>query len=215
MKSYRVFLIASAALLLCAILLGQAAKGAGPLPGDLAFSRFVQSALPFNNSVSALWKVLGETLRYLPFVIIAVVLLLRQWDAAMLAALACLPVYFFAEAQLKPLFGRPRPTAGLINVYQASKSLSFPSGTAMQSVVCVGVLLYLAWLAGKKGRAIMGARIVAGLALLFLLLCNLARVHVGAHWVSDIIGGWLFVGAWVMLLMAGHQWRFNRRSDKL
>jgi undecaprenyl-diphosphatase len=212
-KSHHVFLIAAAVLLLAAIALGQVARGAGPLPGDLAFSHFTQSALPFNRAYGALWRALAEMLRYLPVVIIAVVLLLRWWDAAALALGACLPVYFLGETLLKPLFARPRPTDDLVNIYQASKGLSFPSGTAMQSMVSVGVTLYLARLASRSGRRGMGARLVAALALLFLLLSNLARVHVGAHWVSDIIGGWLFGAAWVTLLITGREWLLSRRPD--
>jgi undecaprenyl-diphosphatase len=214
-KIHHVFLIAATVCLLIAVALGQRVSGAGPLAGDLAFSHFTQSALPFNRASGALWKVLGETLRYLPIVIIAVLLLLKWWAAAALAALTCLPVYIFGEALLKPLFARPRPAADLVNIYQASKGLSFPSGTAMQSMVSVGIAVYLAHLASRAGRAKTGARLVAALALVFLLLSNLARVHVGAHWVSDIIGGWLFGGAWAMLLMAGHQWRLNHRPGKL
>lgn len=213
MKSHHVFFIAATVFLLAAIALGEAAKGAGPLPGDLAFSHFTQSALPFNRAYGALWKVLAAILRYLPLIIIAVVLLLRWWEAAAMAILACLPVYLFGEALLKPLFARPRPTDDLVNIYQASKGLSFPSGTAMQSMASVGVTLYLAWLVSRNSRGKTGARLVATLALFFLLLSNLARVHVGAHWVSDIIGGWLFGGAWVALLIAGWEWLLNRRPD--
>ncbi len=209
MKSYRIFLIAAALFLLCAVLFGLQAKGAGPLPGDLEFSRWVQGGLPFNSGVSTFWKVLSEALRYLPFAVLAVVLGLRKWDWAALVAVACLPVMFWSEALLKPLFGRPRPAADLVTIYQASKGLSFPSGTAMQAMALVGTLLYLARLAGKSAMATA----VIVVSVLFLLLSNLARVHVGAHWATDILGGWLFGSAWVALLMAGHQWWLGRLSQ--
>ncbi len=210
MKSYRTFLIAAALFLLCAVLLGLQAKGAGPLPGDLEFSRLVQSLLPFNGGVSTLWKVLGETLRYLPFAVLAVVLGLRKWDWAALVALACLPVMFWSESLLKPLFARPRPVAGLVTIYQAAKGTGFPSGTAMQAMAVAGVLLYLARLAGPSALATS----VTVFSLLFLLLSNVARVHVGAHWATDIVGGWLFASAWLALLLAGHQCWLDCQPDE-
>nr|MDQ3013682.1 hypothetical protein [Acidobacteriota bacterium] len=131
MKSHHTFLIAAALFLLCAILIGMQAKGAGPLPGDLEFTRLLQRGLPYNNSVKLVWNALGEILRYSPYVAIAITLLLRKWDWALLLVLATAPIALFGESQLKPIFNRPRPTADLVTIYQASKGLSFPSGTAL------------------------------------------------------------------------------------
>ncbi|MEO6726418.1 MAG: phosphatase PAP2 family protein, partial [Blastocatellia bacterium] len=161
-----------------------------------------QRAMSYNNSVKLLWNALGEILRYGPYVAIAVALLLRRWDWALLLALATVPIALFGESQLKPIFHRPRPTADLVTIYQASKGLSFPSGTALNGMALVGSLLYLARLAGKS--RISTTVIIVSVA--YLLLGNLARVHVGAHWATDIIGGWLFASAWLALLLAGHQW---------
>jgi len=206
LKSYSTFLIAAGLFLLCAVLLGMQAKGAGPLPGDLEFTRFIQNLFPYNGGVSLLWKVMGEVLYYSPYLVFAILLGLRKWDWAMLLGLVCLPMALFGESQLKPLFGRPRPSAELVTVYQASKGLSFPSGTALNAMAVAGVVLYLARLAGKS--RITTSVIV--LALLYLLLTCLARVHVGAHWATDILGGWLFASAWVALFLSGHQWWLGR-----
>lgn len=208
MKSYRMFLITSAVFLLCAILLGSQAKGAGPLPGDLEFTQFVQNLLPYNGGVRLLWNVMGEMLRYSPYFVFAILLGLRKWDWALLLALTCLPIALFGESQLKPLFGRPRPSADLVTIYQASKGLSFPSGTALNAMGVGGVVLYLARLAGKSRLS----KTVIVLSLLYLLLTNLARIHVGAHWATDIVGGWMFGSAWVALMLAGHQWWLSRDS---
>ena len=209
MKSYLTFLIAALLFLLGAVLLGLQAKGAGPLPGDLEFTRLLQRAVPYNNSVKLLWNALGEILRYSPYVAIVIALLLRKWDWALLLALATMPIALFGESQLKPIFHRSRPTADLVAIYQVSKGTGFPSGTALQAMALVGTMLYLARLSGKSKISIA----VIVVSVVYLLLSNLARVHVGAHWATDIVGGWLFASAWLALLLAGHQWWLDRQPD--
>lgn len=208
LKSYRAFLFAAALFFVAALLLGAQAKGAGPLPGDLEFSRAVQSALPFNEGIRQFWKVVGEILYYSPYLAFAVALGLRKWDWALLLALACLPVALFGESELKPIFYRPRPTDEFVTVFQASKGLSFPSGTALNAMAVYGTAIYLARLAGKSGGVIV--RLVTALSVALLLLTCVARIHVGAHWATDIFGGWLFGSCWLALLMAVHQWWLQR-----
>lgn len=211
MSSHRLCLIGAALFLVIAVLLGLQAKGAGPLPGDLGFSRLVQSALPFNTRVSSLWMVMGEVLHYSPYLVFAITLGLRRWDWAILVAVVCLPIALFGESQLKPLFNRPRPTDDFITIYQVSKGLSFPSGTALNSMATVGIVLYLVRLSETSKIAI--ARLIIALCVAFLLLANVARIHVGAHWWTDILGGWLFASAWVALWMAVHQWWLHRNPE--
>jgi membrane-associated phospholipid phosphatase len=210
LKGYRTFLIASAVFLLCAILLGIQAKGAGPLPGDLEFTQFLQNLLPYCHTVSLTWTVMGELLRYSPYFVFAVLLGLRKWDWALLLGLVYLPMALFGESQLKPIFGRPRPSAELITVYSPSKGLSFPSGTALNAMAVAGVVLYLARLTAKPYTLL--PRLVVIFSLVYLFLTCLARVHVGVHWATDILGGWMFASAWVALLLAGHQWWLSRDS---
>ena len=211
MKSFRLGLIAAALFLLMAILLGLQAKGAGPLPGDLGFSRLVQSVLPYNERVRVLWTVMGEVLHYLPYLVFAITLGLRRWDWAILVAVVCLPIALFGESQLKPLFNRPRPTDDFITIYQVSKVLSFPSATALNSMATVGIVFYLVRLSETPKIVIVRLIIASGIA--FLLLANVARIHVGAHWLTDILGGWVFASAWVALWMAVHQWWLHRNPE--
>lgn len=205
MKSYQKLLVAFVIVLGCALALGVAARGAGPLPGDLLISHAVQRVIPVNDGVTALWKSLGMIIEYLPFLAIAIALLLRQWQGAILLALAGIPVEYFGESLLKPLFVRPRPDASYVNILQPSKGLSFPSGTAMITMAIIGMTIYLARRAARDGVSPTFARIIVDVSLVYLILSNLARIHLGVHWASDILGGWLFAGAWVLLLAAAHQ----------
>ncbi|MBL8186715.1 MAG: phosphatase PAP2 family protein [Acidobacteria bacterium] len=204
MKPYLVFLVAAALFLLVAVLLGLQAKGAGPLPGDLEFSRAIQSVLPPGEAIRQFWVVVGEMLRYSPYLAVALALGLRKWDWAALLIVACLPIALFGETQLKPLFNRPRPTEELVTIIQAAKGLSFPSGAALNAMAVYGTTIYLSRLVGTSGGMI--ARIVTALSVTLLVLSGIGRVYVGAHWATDIFGGWLFSSAWLALLLAGHQW---------
>ena len=212
MKPYRVFWGAAVLFLLAAILLGLQAKGAGPLPGDLEFSRAIQSALPPGEAVRQFWVVVGEMLRYSPFLAVAIALGLRKWDWAALLVAVCLPIAVFGEAQLKPLFNRPRPTPDLVTIVQTARGLSFPSGAAMQAMAIYGTTIYLARLDGKSRGVVV--RFVTALCVALLALSGIGRVHVGAHWATDIFGGWLFSSVWMALLMAGHQWWLHRSESE-
>ena len=106
---------------------------------------------------------------------------------------------------LKVMVDRPRPGDELL-----SGGLSFPSGHATYAVILFGFLCYLAPRL-IKGRA--AARAVQLGLVLLILFTGLARVYLGAHWPSDILGSFLFGG----LLLAAAIPLYNNyaRSKKL
>lgn len=54
--------------------------------------------------------------------------------------------------------------------------------------------------------------IALGITLLSVLTIGLSRVYVGEHWATDVLGGWLFGGAWLLLLVATHyRWLAGKR----
>ena len=86
---------------------------------------------------------------------------------------------------LKALFGRARPEQILLPL----DSPSFPSGhtaNAATVVVLLALLLRRTWI------AIAGA--------VYVLLMALSRTYVGAHWVTDTVGG-ILLGASVAVLI--------------
>jgi len=93
---------------------------------------------------------------------------------------------------IKLLFQRPRP-----NLWESSYPLpsdfSFPSGHAMGSITLALTLLVIFW----------GSRylnLLAILALIYVGLIAWTRLHLGVHYPSDIIGGWLLGIAWTTLV---------------
>jgi membrane-associated phospholipid phosphatase len=100
---------------------------------------------------------------------------------------------------IKALVARPRPTADLVRVYDSPESYSFPSTTAFFAATFLGILGYLAW---QPRRRV----VIVTLGILLLLSSGLSRVYVGAHWATDVLGGWLLGGAWLLVLIALHRW---------
>jgi membrane-associated phospholipid phosphatase len=88
-------------------------------------------------------------------------------------------------------------------------SFSFPSGHALGSIVGVGALLLagLPWLS----RAWRRPTIAVGIAI--VLLVGYARVGLGVHYVSDVVGGWILGAAWLAAMTAGFKaWQHDLRK---
>ena len=118
----------------------------------------------------------------------------RDWRAgAMLAAgLAGSTVLYNV---FKRITERPRPPAAdALGTYSHG---SFPSGHATQSMAFLAMLLVLAWLAGRPRL-----RLWAIAAAVVALAVGTSRIYLGAHWFTDVLGGYALGGAWVSLLTA-------------
>ncbi len=75
-------------------------------------------------------------------------------------------------------------------------SYSFPSGHAMGSLVCYGILVYVAmrWLRSRYARLLL----VAGATLLVLAI-GFSRVYFGVHFPTDILGGYIAGAIWLII----------------
>lgn len=102
------------------------------------------------------------------------------------------------DEALKALFARPRPGADLVQILIPRTGYSFPSGHALGSTAVYGFLAFLAWVHLRDYKA--RKPIAFALACLPPLI-SLSRVYVGAHWLSDVVGG-MAMGLIVVILLA-------------
>lgn len=76
------------------------------------------------------------------------------------------------------------------------KASSFPSGHTTMYVVLLGFTVYLLWKHGAPALLRWGGLIVTSFLVLFI---GPARIHMGAHWVGDVVGAYL-IGFFVLFL---------------
>ena len=87
------------------------------------------------------------------------------------------------------------------------KSLSYPSGHAANSMI---LLLSLAIIAAPREQRWWA--VPAALAGTFLV--GISRPMLGVHWPSDVVGGWVFGAAWVMVMLAlAERWPARRDAS--
>lgn len=85
---------------------------------------------------------------------------------------------------LKKTLGRHRP----LDLYQGVEQFSFPSGHATMSAV---VLAFLAFLV-TRGQSPRWRVAVGVITSVYVALVGFSRLYLGAHWLSDVIGGFSF-----------------------
>jgi membrane-associated phospholipid phosphatase len=122
------------------------------------------------------------------------------WVARLSALILPLWISFLgSEAtswSLKHLVGRARPQ--FLEVASAT-SPSFPSGHSIAAMAVYGFLAFVLARHGPQGKL----SIMAPLALAALiLLIGFSRIFLSVHFVSDVIGGFLIGGCWLLVAIA-------------
>ena len=179
------------------VALGIAASGDNVLPGDLGVTRDVQrlDGQPWAALATA-GNALGSTVGGL-IAIALTMLLVALWRAWRdLFFLTILLLLRLASTQLKPLFDSPRPPADLVEIHGTFDGTGFPSGHATTGMVMALGLSVIAW---RWARHRNVAIVLTAAFLMVALLIGLARIWSGAHWPSDVLGGYAFGVAIVAL----------------
>ncbi len=148
---------------------------------------------PFGDSVMIALTQLGDAAVTLP--VVTAVLLWLVWKRAWRPAVYWLAAVSFGAALtviLKAGFGLPRP----LPMYDGSIAFGFPSSHAAMSIVIFGFLAVLT----ARELSLHGQLAVFSVMALLAGLIAFSRIYLGAHWLSDVLGGLNFGVAWVALL---------------
>jgi len=103
-------------------------------------------------------------------------------------------VSLIADYSLGQFVGRDRPISG---------SQSFPSGHVFGTIAFYGFAIYLALRYRLRRRLLIPLLIVS---FVLFSVTGLARLHLRAHWPSDIVGGYLLGFAVFLALIRFHRW---------
>ena len=95
---------------------------------------------------------------------------------------------------LKALFTRPRPVEVRPLVVEAG--YSFPSGHSMAAAAFYGFLIYLLWRsnASRKSKRWGTALLVSVIGLV-----GFSRIYLGVHYLSDVLGGFMVSGFYLLV----------------
>lgn len=148
---------------------------------------------PLGDSVMIALTQLGDAAVTLP--VVAAVLLWLVWKRAWRPAAYWLAAASFGATLtviLKAGFGLPRP----LPLYEGTIAFGFPSSHAAMSIVIFGFLAVLA----ARELSLRGQLAVFSVMALLAGLIAFSRIYLGAHWLSDVLGGLSFGAAWVALL---------------
>ena len=157
---------------------------------------FISSTLPATITVASTAVCLAKTKKILESAFIG--------STTAISSLAIVPL-------IKSLIDRPRPTADLIQVMTSNGGKSFPSGHAVYAIVFYGFIIYLS--TGLFSRKIIVSIIRISLSVL-IVLTMLSRIYLGEHWLSDVMGVFLFGVIVLMFSIIVYRHFLSRYRDR-
>ena len=140
--------------------------------------------------------------------LIVVVLAWLAWRRSWTTAAYWVGVSSFGELLvllLKYTLGRHRPVE---NMYAGLEQFSFPSGHVTVSTVLMAFLAFLL----SRGQTRPLRAVIALTTGAFIALVAFSRLYLGAHWLSDVLGGMSLGLAWVGFVAMGYSQRVIRED---
>ncbi len=109
---------------------------------------------------------------------------------------------------LKIIINRPRPTQDLVHIIEKANHKSFPSGHVVFYVTFFGMLFLIMRHHLHLSNIIRYPIMAISLFLIFTI--PLSRVYLGAHWFTDVAGGF-FAGLFCLAVL-GYFYLFKKQT---
>ena len=100
---------------------------------------------------------------------------------------------------VKLLIHRPRPTVEDARILLKFSQTGFPSGHVVHYVVFFGFLLTV--MIVDKSISTVWRYFIGILSAFLILTVSISRIYLGAHWATDVIGGYLFGFAYLGVIL--------------
>jgi undecaprenyl-diphosphatase len=160
-------------------------------------------------ALGATWFGNGATITILTTLAVVGCLLVRRFGLAAWLAVTVAGTAL-ANTAIKHEIERLRPPSA--NLLAPAEGFAFPSAHAQAATVAyVAIVLVVGWQVLRPGPA--ARRVSATAVTLVVLAVGLSRVFLGAHWPSDVLGGWLLGAAWVSVATALLQVAQRRHTE--
>ena len=168
----------------------------GLLPFDIPIAVWVQR-FPW-GPIAAVFNLMNVTAGYPQGVVGALaVILVFIWDRRGGWLMAIGAISSLLDNELKVMLERHRPTPDLVHIVTPAPGFSYPSGHA---VFFTWISFMLAFSIAPRIRPRYRWIPWVAAAVAIVLGCT-ARVWAGAHWPSDVIGGFLLAIGWCSFVL--------------
>ena len=199
------------ALAAIAVLLSVYGANSADPAWEVEATNWVQSASPDAlHHIAKFMTVIGRSpiSTAIPAVAIVAMWLLRQRHLSVFLAATALGRILIVP--MKELVDRPRPSAAVVDVTYQLGGPSFPSGHVLGATLFYGFLIYWAETSISNEPV---RRLVQGSLAIVIVLMGYARVELGAHWPTDVLGGYA-IGLLVLSAMVWLHRRWTGEDQK-
>ena len=107
---------------------------------------------------------------------------------------------------LKRIIHRQRPFDALFS----ENTFSFPSAHSALSIALYGFIAYFFW---QNAKNKISKILILTTGIIFIALIGFSRLYLGAHYLSDVIGGYILGALWLALGI--YILKYRRRTSKL
>lgn len=184
-------------LVLFATLLGILSAGPNVHAWDISFGQWIQRwEGSFGQTLYNIGDMLGTTSLAAAITAIALIAAIAVKQTHISIFLLLILLLRLAGTLLKPIFDSPRPSSDYLQLVEELDGTGYPSGHSTTAAMVAAMLVLITWRYLSNTQLQQVATIIAACAI---ILVGWSRVWAGAHWPSDVLGGWSYGIALVLI----------------